>query len=170
MGLDSSLVLGSEGALGDTLQAFVEHVSGTFVDLVQGELMFLLQEAILDLGQRVCQRGMTLAAFGHAGEDGVLVVVELLLEIGGVLGRLFAGDVFLPVGQPVAEEVVRIVFLLNDVVESIQVMVGITFLLSLLLPLVRIFEADAHFQSRLTLTGRCIVEHFLLLVGVHSEK
>jgi hypothetical protein len=138
----------------------------------------LFQEAVFDFGQRVCQGGMTLATFWYERELGVLIVVELFFEIGGVLGRLVAGDVLLPVGQPFAEEVVCLVFLFDGEVETIQIMVGIMLLLPLLpllpllllLLLVLIFEADAHFQSSLTLVVCCLVEHLLLLVGVHVDE
>jgi len=130
----------------------------------------LLQEAVLDAGQRLRERLVPLAALGHAGKDGVFVVVELLLEVGGIPGRIAAGDVLLPVGQSFAEEVMCVVFLLDDGVKPVQVMVGVALLLSWLLPRVMILEADSHLKCSIALTGSGLVEHLFLLIRGYVDE
>jgi len=87
--------------------------------------MPLLQETFLDVRQRLRKDFVPLAAFGDSRKDGMLVVIKLLFEIGGLLGRLITGDILLPVGQPLTKEVVRFVLLLDNSIESIQVMVSV---------------------------------------------
>ena len=100
----------------------------------------------------------------------MLVVIELLFQTSSIFGRLLASDILLLVSQPFSEEIVRFIFLLDDGVEPIQIVISVTLLLFRLLTDFWFVETDAHFKSHITLAGCGVVEHLFLLVRVHVDK
>ncbi|WP_041720168.1 hypothetical protein [Pseudodesulfovibrio piezophilus] len=109
---------------------------------------------------------MPFTTLGYCGKDRMFIVIKLLLEVGSIFGRLIAGDILLPVNQPFTKEVMRFVFLLNNCIEPIQIMVRVPLLLLRLLSLVLIFDAYPRIMGTVTrcaeLWGQSLI--FLLLI------